>query len=342
MVDHAARRPRAHRRGPAGRASCCGTARTRTRSRRSSSSTRATTRRFEYVATRDGAPGHPGRADVRRRRRARRTSACAPNGGGTLHRRGSRSTARRGSRSPAPIAGPRRPRDAEDRPQGLRRRRRRRTRRGSCTSASTARTASRRTSTATVEPGAARRRARLVRDAADRDARGRRRRRSAASARSSTGSTTARCRRTTGPFTIARAGEHVVEYFATDDAAEPNVEPAQDARRAGRRRRRPRPAPRSTGPAGADGPVRVHARPAGRRGGSGAVLTQYRVDGGPWQTYSAAGRADLRRLRRARSRSGRRPAPAASSCSTTARAGSRRSAGWGCSGTRSSRTGTSS
>ena len=97
-------------------------------------------------------------------------------------------------------------------------------------------------------PARARRAARVVQDRADDHARrattGRRRR----SARSST-------RIDDGPLAdlhgsvhdLGEPGEHEVEYFATDDAAEPNVEPAEHARRARRRRRRRRRSPRWTG-----------------------------------------------------------------------------------------------
>ena len=90
----------------------------------------------------------------------------------------------------------------------------------------------------------------------------------------------------TGPFTLSQAGDHVVEYFATDDAAEPNVAPAQtlglrvDANA-------PRTVASLARPAGADGPVEVTLDPQDGSGGSGAVLTQYRVDGGPWRAYQA-------------------------------------------------------
>jgi glucose/arabinose dehydrogenase/type 1 glutamine amidotransferase len=89
-----------------------------------------------------------------------------------------------------------------------------------------------------------------------------------------------------GPFTIGATGPHSVEYYATDNAAEPNAEEPQTLEL------RVDAAAPQTGvaldrPAGADGPVTVALNP-GDGTGSGAVLTEYRVDGGPWQVYSAA------------------------------------------------------
>ena len=304
---------RAHRRGPAGRASCCGAARTRTRSRRSSTSTRATTRPLRVRRDARRRAGHPGRA--------RRSPASAreaylrvrADGAGTLHRRGL--GRRRGvaadRRSRSTDLGD--PDDAEDRPQG------------------------RPTASDSDERGAVPvlprrllgpRRAGVRRrpsspaqpdgelgwytTAADGHARRPTTGRSAASARSSTGSTAGRTQTYSGPFTIGEPGEHEVEYFATDDAAEPNVEAREDARPARRRATAPEDrSPSLARPGGRRRPGRGDARSAGRRGGSGAVLTQYRVDGGPWQTYSGRGRAAASTAPRRRSRSGRRPAPAA-------------------------------
>ncbi len=83
-----------------------------------------------------------------------------------------------------------------------------------------------------------------------------------------------------------------MEYFATDDAAEPNVEAPNSlgVRVDGAAPRTVAALDRS---AGQDGPVRVFLDPQDGAGGSGAVLTQYRVDGGPWQTYSAAAEEQL-------------------------------------------------
>jgi PKD repeat protein/type 1 glutamine amidotransferase/glucose/arabinose dehydrogenase len=88
-----------------------------------------------------------------------------------------------------------------------------------------------------------------------------------------------------GPFEVADDGDHVIRYFATDNATEPNSE---DAKTLGVRVDRTAPETevdldRSQG---ADAPVRVTLDPQDGEG-SGAVLTQYRVDGGPWQTYAA-------------------------------------------------------
>ena len=89
-----------------------------------------------------------------------------------------------------------------------------------------------------------------------------------------------------GPFTIDQ-GTHEVEYFATDNAAEPNAEPRKTIGL-----RVDSAAPRTNATldrsAGQNGPVKVTLAAQDGAAGSGAVLTQYRVDGGPWKTYSAA------------------------------------------------------
>jgi glucose/arabinose dehydrogenase/type 1 glutamine amidotransferase len=88
-----------------------------------------------------------------------------------------------------------------------------------------------------------------------------------------------------GPFKIEAPGEHTVTYFATDTAPEPNAEAPNTLSL-----RVDGAAPETTAAldrsAGADGPVGVTLSAADGPG-SGAVLTQYRVDGGPWKTYSA-------------------------------------------------------
>ncbi len=89
-----------------------------------------------------------------------------------------------------------------------------------------------------------------------------------------------------GPFTIDQ-GTHEVEYFATDNAAEPNAEPRKTIGL-----RVDSAAPRTNATldrsAGQNGPVKVTLAAQDGAAGSGSVLTQYRVDGGPWKTYSAA------------------------------------------------------
>ena len=88
------------------------------------------------------------------------------------------------------------------------------------------------------------------------------------------------------PFAVGTPGEHTVEYFATDTAAEPNVEAARtlglrvdaDAPRTGVSLDRS---------AGQDGPVGVTLAGQDGPAGSGSVLTQYRVDGSAWRTYAA-------------------------------------------------------
>ncbi|RKQ87552.1 glucose/sorbosone dehydrogenase [Solirubrobacter pauli] len=86
-----------------------------------------------------------------------------------------------------------------------------------------------------------------------------------------------------GPFTVDTPGDHVVEYFATDKAG--NVEtakrylfrvdtaaPAIDASYEGDE---------------GTGPLTVSLDTPDGDAGSGTVLTEYRVDGGPWTTYAA-------------------------------------------------------
>ena len=89
-----------------------------------------------------------------------------------------------------------------------------------------------------------------------------------------------------GPFTIDQ-GTHEVEYFATDNAAEPNAGPRKTIGL-----RVDSAAPRTDATldrsAGQNGPVKVTLAAQDGAAGSGSVLTQYRVDGGPWETYSAA------------------------------------------------------
>ena len=89
-----------------------------------------------------------------------------------------------------------------------------------------------------------------------------------------------------GPFTIGQ-GTHEVEYFATDNAAEPNAEPRKAIGL-----RVDSAAPRTNATldrsAGQNGPVKVTLAAPDGAAGSGTVLTQYRVDGGEWATYSAA------------------------------------------------------
>jgi hypothetical protein len=89
----------------------------------------------------------------------------------------------------------------------------------------------------------------------------------------------------TGPFEVTEDGDHVIRYFATDKAAEPNTE---DAKTLGVRVDRTAPTTDLSlhRPQGNDGPVSVTVTPQDGAG-SGAVLTQYRVDSGPWRTYAS-------------------------------------------------------
>jgi hypothetical protein len=87
----------------------------------------------------------------------------------------------------------------------------------------------------------------------------------------------------TGPFTVSDPGAHVVQYRAIDEAE--NVEATK---RVAFRVDGTAPIPEAvlTGDR-TKGPLKVELRaPDGDRG-SGTVLTKYRVDGGPWKTYSA-------------------------------------------------------
>ena len=88
------------------------------------------------------------------------------------------------------------------------------------------------------------------------------------------------------PFTVNTPGDHTVEYFATDSADVPNTEAPKSLRL-----RVDSLAPVTSAtldPAsGAEGPVRVTLDPQDGDAGSGSVMTQYRVDGGPWETYAA-------------------------------------------------------
>jgi PKD repeat protein/glucose/arabinose dehydrogenase/type 1 glutamine amidotransferase len=85
-----------------------------------------------------------------------------------------------------------------------------------------------------------------------------------------------------GPFTVDGDGEHVVEYFATDKAE--NVESVKKVAF-----RVDGAAPVTTATAELEdeenGPATVTLSTDDGAKGSGAVLTEYRVDGGPWTTY---------------------------------------------------------
>jgi glucose/arabinose dehydrogenase/type 1 glutamine amidotransferase/PKD repeat protein len=88
------------------------------------------------------------------------------------------------------------------------------------------------------------------------------------------------------PFTIGEPGDHTLEYFATDTADVPNTETPKQL---GLRVDSLAPVTGATlDPAsGGEGPVKVTLDPQDGDAGSGAVRTEYRVDGGPWTTYSS-------------------------------------------------------
>jgi hypothetical protein len=84
-----------------------------------------------------------------------------------------------------------------------------------------------------------------------------------------------------GPFTVDGPGDHVVEYFATDTAG--NVETVKNAAF-----RVDGAAPVTDASITGDGDSRTVTLDASDGDdGSGVVLTQYRVDGGPWTAYAS-------------------------------------------------------
>ena len=86
-----------------------------------------------------------------------------------------------------------------------------------------------------------------------------------------------------GPFTVQEPGEHIVEYFATDVAE--NVE---TTKRLAFRVDGAAPVSEATMTGSPEtGPLQVTINAPDGDKGSGNVLTEYRVDGGPWTTYSA-------------------------------------------------------
>ena len=85
------------------------------------------------------------------------------------------------------------------------------------------------------------------------------------------------------PFTVTDPGAHVVTYWATD--SEGNVE--QTKRQSFRVDTGKPVTTATTSGDTTTGPVSFSLAAQDGDKGSGTVLTQYRVDGGPWQTYSA-------------------------------------------------------
>ena len=231
------------------------------------------------------------------------------NGSGTVHRRGLDRRRGRGSRSPVPITNLGDPETLQVRHQGLRRhaardelRRVRLLPRGLLGSRRADDDGQARPSSGEHgELG-------WYTTRADGDADGRRRR----AGRGRQGLVPPRRRRAAHlrrPVHGRAPGEHVVEYFAHGHGR--GTYEAHQAARVPRRRHGARPAD-ATAEGDRRRPVEVTLDAPDGDKGSGAVLTEYRVDGGPWTTYSAEGRADLRRLGGVARRSGRRRRAAAS------------------------------
>jgi glucose/arabinose dehydrogenase/PKD repeat protein len=86
----------------------------------------------------------------------------------------------------------------------------------------------------------------------------------------------------TAPFTVDDPGAHVVEYRSVD--ASENVEATK---RLAIRVDGTAPVPEAVYETLSDDRVKVTLDAADGDAGSGTVLTQYRVDGGPWQVYEA-------------------------------------------------------
>ena len=86
-----------------------------------------------------------------------------------------------------------------------------------------------------------------------------------------------------GPFTVAGDGAHSVSYFATDKAGN-----AETAKTVAFRVDGAAPVSSATAAVNEAAQSARVTLGAGDGGGSGAVLTEYRVDGGPWKTYMAA------------------------------------------------------
>jgi hypothetical protein len=86
-----------------------------------------------------------------------------------------------------------------------------------------------------------------------------------------------------GPFTVDTPGEHVVEYFATDTAENVEAKKRLSFKVDGA-------APSAEATTEGDpetGPLKVTLDAPDGDKGSGTVLTEYRVDGGPWTTYES-------------------------------------------------------
>ena len=111
--------------------------------------------------------------------------------------------------------------------------------------------------------------------------RGRSARSTATASTAAPGRTTASRSRSTGQ------GNHTVEYYVGRQGRGAQHRDHQDARRSASTPRRRRPRSRSAATWAPAARVDVQLDAADGDLGSGAVLTQYRVDGGPWTTYSA-------------------------------------------------------
>ena len=110
-----------------------------------------------------------------------------------------------------------------------------------------------------------------------------------ASTRSPTGSTAARSRPMSG--SRSRPPATVSTWSRTSPPTRPATSRRSRRRRSASTARRPKTRPRSTLADQETGPATVTLDPPTATSGSGTVLTEYRVDGGPWTDLHGQGRA---------------------------------------------------